>query len=350
MKRLILVASALLALAGCAAEPPAAADGETDAGRPSGTETQSETQPQTAAQTETAAQLAADLPRAEAQEGVALSEAPSMSELMARGIEPLHVDIPAELSRSVIIEKKIIGTDSRKPIGNTKLQPYSSIATLLITFPGMKSAGMCTGSVIGPDAVLTAGHCVYNTTSHAFASNIRVIPGTYPGANGRPTEPFGSSSGRKLYVTSAYRTATNFWQREQSDYAVIRTSLPLGNKTGIRKYEVMASPATGRYLQLVGYHGDLCKAPPCSPGVDAFIMNASADQIRQLFTGVFNHYADSYHGSSGSPLVSNGVDANKIFAVHVAGLANPKTGAEWNMGVLITKQAYSNIHSWVSAP
>jgi glutamyl endopeptidase len=279
-----------------------------------------------------------------------LDEAPPTDVLMARGVEPLRVDIPADISRSIVVEKKVIGADNRKPIADTKVKPYSTIATLLISFPGTKATGLCTGSMIGADAVLTAGHCVYNAKYGGFASNIRVIPGTYPNASGKPAEPFGSTSGRKLYVPSAYRSATSFWQREPHDYAVVRIHAALGTKTGVRTVTTMATPKVGRFVRLTGYHGDLCKAPPCTPTGDAFIMHTSTDQIRQLFTGVFNHYADSFGGSSGAPLTSDGVDAGKIFAVHVAGLANPSTGAEWNMGVLITKTAYTNIQTWRTAP
>jgi glutamyl endopeptidase len=296
---------------------------------------------------------------AEATDVTELQEAPPTAELMRAGAEPLQLEVPPEVSHSLWVEPRggvavsaealVVGTDDRSRVADTTVAPYSTIAMLLVSFPS-GGTGLCTGSVVGRDAVLTAGHCVYNAARGGWARSIRVIPGSYPGGNGLPAEPFGSTSGRKLYTPSAYRSGTSFWEREPHDYAVVRTTTFIGNRTGVRGLVAMPSPAPGRAVQLVGYHGDLCKSPPCSASSDAFIMHSSRDQVRKLLSDrLFNHYADSYPGSSGSPLVSDGAERSRIFAVHIAGLKNPKTGAEWNMGVLITSAVLTNVRNWVSA-
>ena len=77
-------------------------------------------------------------------------------------------------------------------------------------------------------------------------------------------------------------------------------------------------------------------------------MHQSKDTIRELlpvdaksFT-LFNHYADSNGGASGSPLVSDGAFADTIFAVHIAGFRDINANS-WNMGVLLTPFGWRKI-------
>jgi V8-like Glu-specific endopeptidase len=115
----------------------------------------------------------------------------------------------------------------------------------------------------------------------------------------------------------------------------------------------MTMPAAAMPVTLAGYHGDKCAGSArCEAAISSYVMHESSDSIRQVLEAdpaprVFNHYADSKPGASGSPLVSSGAFANTIFAVHVAGLRD-ESGATWNMGVLLTPTAVSSIKNWVA--
>jgi V8-like Glu-specific endopeptidase len=50
--------------------------------------------------------------------------------------------------------------------------------------------------------------------------------------------------------------------------------------------------------------------------------------------------------ASGSPIVSDGAEANSIFAVHVAGFGGDAANT-WNMGVLLTPKAVKRVESWM---
>jgi glutamyl endopeptidase len=67
--------------------------------------------------------------------------------------------------------ESVIGTDNRYRITNTTSYPYRAITHIT------SSIGGCTGWLIDPDTVVTAGHCLHNGS---WASNVRV----YPGRNG----------------------------------------------------------------------------------------------------------------------------------------------------------------------
>lgn len=288
-------------------------------------------------------------PTPELEMSAALEDAEPVEALMAQGPAALGVELPPDLE----ISKKIVGADNRARVANTKVSPYATVATLIVTFPRDPSRpGMCTGSMIAADAVLTAAHCVYDAKLGGWARSMRVIPGAYPNSAGKTQQPFGSASALRAFAPSAYRATTSFWQREPYDYAVVRVGAGFGKAPLTRAFGALSSPKVGRPITLVGYHVDKCAgSAACVPGSSSFIMHKSTDTIRELLPAgavrstLFNHYADSMAGASGSPIVADGSFANTIFAVHVAGFRNDATGT-WNMGVLLTADAVTNIKSW----
>jgi V8-like Glu-specific endopeptidase len=276
-------------------------------------------------------------------------EAEPLEQLLAREPIALGVELPAEL----VIEKKIVGGDQRVRVPDTRVQPHATIATLIVQFPGAPKPGLCTGSLIASDALLTAGHCVYNVKFGGWASSMRVVPGAFPNAQGVAQQPFGSASATRGFVPEAYRAASTFWAREPYDYAVVRIGPGLRGAPGVRAFAAMPAPKVGRAITLTGYHGDKCaRSVRCSPSTSSYVMHTSKDSIRELLpTGaarytLFNHYADSNGGASGSPIISDGDYADTIFAVHVAGFQDINESA-WNMGILLTPTSVTNIKSWM---
>jgi V8-like Glu-specific endopeptidase len=81
---------------------------------------------------------------------------------------------------------------------------------------GQQMISQCSGSLIGPGLVLTAGHCVYsnqpdgNTADHTGFVNY-YDPGTYtitPGMNGKGTAPYGTWSVRTMWTTQDYSSGS----------------------------------------------------------------------------------------------------------------------------------------------
>ena len=94
----------------------------------------------------------------------------------------------------------IIGTDERTRVADTAAYPFSAIAFVELLDAAGKPFGSCTGTFIGADAVLTAGHCLWNTTKEDWqAAGYRIVPGK-DGAN----EPFGSATAKDWWVPDAY--------------------------------------------------------------------------------------------------------------------------------------------------
>lgn len=106
--------------------------------------------------------------------------------------------------------------------------------------------GSCTGWMIGPKTVATAGHCIYDTSSGSFAGTATVSPGR----NGT-SYPYGSVKSTRYFIPSGWRSGnTNY------DYGAIELSEPIGNTVGYFGYSYTTSSLVGTTVTISGYPGD----------------------------------------------------------------------------------------------
>jgi glutamyl endopeptidase len=128
----------------------------------------------------------------------------------------------------------VIGTDSRYRITGTTTYPYSAIAHIT------SSVGGCTGWMIGPNTVATAGHCLHNGS---WATNVRV----YPGRNGSST-PYGSCGATRLYSVTGWTSSRS----PEYDYGAIKLNCTIGNSTGWFGFRWQSDSLNGQPTYLSG--------------------------------------------------------------------------------------------------
>lgn len=98
------------------------------------------------------------------------------------------------------IDYALVGPrDDRIHEVRTDKYPFNTICQLGRDFGDRLYRG-CTGTLIGPRLVLTAGHCIYNLRLNQAPQRIRVIPGR----SDRNTMPFGSIISSRYYVPRRY--------------------------------------------------------------------------------------------------------------------------------------------------
>jgi V8-like Glu-specific endopeptidase len=231
---------------------------------------------------------------------------------------------------------QVIPPDDRKRIGNTRAAPFRYICKL-----ELGRSGICTGSLVGPNKVLTAAHCIYSRRRRRTATSIRVIPGKNGPGRGRSAEPFGFASVRRIYLPPQYRTAGSYRQAVPHDYAVLSLDKPIGSRVGYWRRIGTLSPRTLLRIRLntAGYPGD--------KGGNRLYW--SYERVVRARGALVEYLHDTMPGQSGSPVWVRYRGARKIVAIHRAA-DDPRSLPVANQGVRITPQILRNIRRWLRAP
>jgi glutamyl endopeptidase len=249
----------------------------------------------------------------------ALSETPSqLTKLLA--LQP----VPSPKSNP---ESIIPPFDSRVRVNPTTGFPAS--ATALVTF----SAGRCTGWLIGPDTVVTAGHCVHQGGGGAFypTGSFRV----YPGRNGL-FSPFGSCTARWVATVVGWAVSGD----DQYDYGAIKLNCTIGNTTGWYGFFWTTASLTGLPTIINGYPGD----KPLTQWQSKDLVRVT--QARRVF-----YQNDTVGGMSGSAAYYNRPGCGSCsMAVHAYGTYNGPPFSTNNHGTRITQGVFNNLIAWRNAP
>ncbi|MEO8538570.1 MAG: hypothetical protein ABI577_02435 [bacterium] len=208
----------------------------------------------------------------------------------------------------LVTGQSVIGGDERVRITNTAAFPFSTIAYIELEDRDHDVIGSCTATFIGPDVLLTAGHCLWDFESDDWEEEfIRVIPAK----NGK-AEPFGYEYAADWWVPDPYvDTGADVW-----DWGLVKLpDADLSFYTGwltmaVLDTDVLAEPDFQPVI--VGYPGD--KATGTMWGL-----------IRPAFLEVddFTLYydIDTAPGQSGSAIWSaqQGPNLGKIVGIHAQG-------------------------------
>jgi len=218
--------------------------------------------------------------------------------------------------------KSVIGSDDRTRVTNTSAYPYRAIVHI------SSSIGSCTGWMIGPKTVATAGHCIYDTSSGSFAGTATVSPGR----NGT-SYPYGSVKSTRYFIPSGWRSGnTNY------DYGAIELSEPIGNTVGYFGYSYTTSSLVGTTVTISGYPGDKTTGTQWQ----------HSGPIAISETYKLQYAMDTYGGQSGSPVFEQSSSRTNCsgpcsLAVHTNGVYG---GSSYNRGTRITKEVFDNLSNW----
>lgn len=185
-------------------------------------------------------------------------------------------------------------------------------------------SNFCTGTMISPFHVLTAGHCVYDVSKKTFAQNVTFSPARKGRLN-----PFGTVRVTSYVVHPRYVAFGD----ANSDLAVLRLESPIGLRTGwfgidfsMSGFSSIPGTAVGGHIApgtITGYPGD--KHDGTMWLVACSFRMTTAAPMKTFYT------CDTYGGMSGSALAYGGPGGKSvIFGVHTSG------HGKFNSGVLLT--------------
>ncbi len=98
-------------------------------------------------------------------------------------------------AQSALETPAAIGVDDRVVVSNTRSYPWNTIGYLSITYPTGASF-RCSGTLVSPYVVLTAGHCLHDKDLGGYVASARFYPGQYQATLGdnAPIRPYGGKS------------------------------------------------------------------------------------------------------------------------------------------------------------
>lgn len=249
---------------------------------------------------------------------------------LTEGFSAQHVPVDPRLNslpRSCDLEfgetpESVCGRDDRNQITAVTRIPWRMICQLIITRQDGRQS-RCTGWLISPRTVMTAGHCVYSHSGGGWARQIEVIPGM-----NSSLRPFGSAVGTQ------FRSVKGWTQRQRSthDYGciILPQSSPLGRQTGWFGFASLSRRSLRNLLvNNSGYAGDKAF------GTQWF----NAGRITRISARRLYYMLDTFGGHSGSPTWRYKNGKRHAVGVHAYG------GCP-NKSTRINSAVYKNMKSW----
>lgn len=199
---------------------------------------------------------------------------------------------------------------------------------LALTFPNGNTGG-CSGTMVGPHTVLTAGHCVFQANRGGWASSVVVTPG----ANGNAA-PYG-----RITVGSGALRSVLGWTRDNNwryDYGAIVLPTNIGNTVGWFGIAALSNSSLNNLVaNLSGYPGD--KPYRTQWYASGRVTGEDSEIVR--------YTTDMASGDSGAGVYRLLNGARHVFAVNT--YHDSRNPAVENFGRRISSAAFQNYVTWI---
>lgn len=217
-------------------------------------------------------------------------------------------------------------TDGRRPLSDS-YGPWGAVGKLWLP------QGSCTATLVAPDLIVTAGHCVTDEKTHQIVrGNYRFQPQYVRGH-----APFSATITQIAVGTLNDQDSTNDW-------ALLRLNWRMGNQVGwmgvkAASYQEMLYLERQTAVYMAGYSADYENGE-----VPTWQSNCG---IQDSTNGYFLHNCSGTHGASGSPIFIFVGDDGRIVAINVA---QRDGGLTSQQGQIFARGVFNPMYANVAAP
>lgn len=227
----------------------------------------------------------------------------------------------------------VLGLDERTRIRDTEGPPWRMICALEIDGPWGAFVG--TGWLAGPRTIITAGHCVYDSTQMGGWAREIVIS---PGRDG-DERPFSSLKSEKFSTVDRWRSN----QDPDFDIAAIHLKEPLGETLGWFQVASLADDQLLNYMVNVsGYPG--------TPGGGTEQWWAR-NRVREVTPRRIFYDVDTSGGQSGGPVYTYESEDKPpvVVGIHAYGVGGtpPNIPMQVNSAPRIITEVVAQIQAWI---
>lgn len=217
---------------------------------------------------------------------------------------------PAFAQDAPVRSQSVFGNDDRARVTQTSVFPFSAVVFLELLDEEGGYLGSCSGTLIGPDTVLTAGHCLWDKQAKDWIpGGIRVVPG-----KDGDFEPFGDVYAENFWVPDTFAAMGDAdW-----DWGVVKLADDLITlDTGWMTLAVLDTAtltAPGFAPAIVGYPADRPLGEMWGHSLTAFGLVDRFRLYYEIDTGI---------GQSGAAIwsYSEGEHLGKVVGIHTQGSA-----------------------------